>query len=43
MNTQPKHRGLSQGIAPGTPWEEVAENFECTICGLGKDAFEALE
>ena len=30
----------SKGIAPGTPWEEVAENFECPICGLGKDAFE---
>ena len=29
-----------KGIAPGTPWEEVAESFECSICGLGKDAFE---
>ena len=28
------------GIAPGTPWEEVPEDFECPICGLGKDAFE---
>ncbi|MBP3375520.1 MAG: rubredoxin [Clostridia bacterium] len=31
------------GIAPGTPWEEVAESFECPICGLGKDAFEVEE
>ena len=28
------------GIAPGTPWEEVAEDWVCPICGLGKDAFE---
>ena len=32
-----------KGIAPGTPWEEVAENFECPICGLSKDAFEVEE
>ena len=29
------------GIAPGTPWEEVPEDFVCPICGLDKDAFEA--
>ena len=27
-------------MAPGTPWEEVPEDFECPWCGLGKDAFE---
>ena len=31
------------GIAPGTPWEKVPEDFECPVCGLGKDAFEAEE
>jgi rubredoxin len=40
MNTQPKHRELSQRMGPDKPWEEVTENFECPICGLGKDAFE---
>ena len=39
----PKVGEPSQGIAPGTPWEEVAENFECPICGLGKDAFEEAQ
>lgn len=29
------------GIAPGTPWEEVPEDFVCPVCGLGKDMFEA--
>ena len=27
------------GIAPGTPWEEVPEDWVCPVCGLGKDAF----
>ena len=28
------------GIAPGTPWEQVPESWECPICGMGKDVFE---
>ena len=28
------------GIAPGTPWSEVPESFECPMCGVGKDSFE---
>lgn len=31
------------GIAPGTPWEEVPEDFACPVCGLGKEMFEAQE
>ena len=27
------------GIAPGTKWEDVPEDFTCPICGLGKDSF----
>ena len=27
------------GIAPGTSWENVPEDFACPWCGLGKDAF----
>ncbi|MBO7111163.1 MAG: rubredoxin [Bacteroidaceae bacterium] len=29
------------GIAPGTPWEEVPDSFECPICGVTKDQFSA--
>jgi rubredoxin len=29
-----------QGIAPGTPWEEVKDDFVCPMCGVGKDMFE---
>ena len=28
------------GIAPGTRWEDVPEEFECPLCGVGKDQFE---
>ncbi len=27
------------GIAPGTAWEDVPEDWTCPTCGLGKDAF----
>ena len=27
------------GIAPGTAWEDVPEDWVCPVCGLGKDAF----
>ncbi len=30
------------GIAPGTPWEEVPEDFLCPDCGVGKQDFEPL-
>ena len=29
------------GIAPGTKWEDVPEDFECPLCGVGKDQFSA--
>jgi rubredoxin len=31
------------GIEPGTPFEDLPEDFECPVCGLGKDAFEKEE
>ena len=29
-----------QGIAPGTKFEDLPEDFECPICGVGKELFE---
>ena len=29
------------GIAPGTKWEDVPEDFECPLCMVGKDNFSA--
>ena len=31
------------GIAPGTPWENVPEDFECPLCFVGKDQFSPVE
>lgn len=28
------------GIAPGTKFEDLPDDFECPICGVGKDEFE---
>lgn len=27
------------GVAPGTAWEDVPEDWVCPVCGLGKDSF----
>ena len=29
------------GIAPGTKWEDLPEDFECPLRGVGKDQFSA--
>lgn len=28
------------GIAPGTKWEDVPEDFACPLCGVAKEDFE---
>ncbi|MBR5863087.1 MAG: rubredoxin [Alistipes sp.] len=30
------------GVAPGTPFEEVPEDWSCPICGADKDSFEEI-
>ena len=27
------------GIAPGTRWEDIPEDFECPLCSVAKDMF----
>ena len=29
------------GIAPGTKFEDLPEDFACPLCGVGKELFEA--
>ncbi|MBE6679135.1 MAG: rubredoxin [Ruminococcaceae bacterium] len=29
------------GIEAGTKWEDLPEDFECPLCGVGKDQFSA--
>lgn len=31
------------GIAPGTPFEDIPEDWVCPLCGVGKDMFEKEE
>jgi rubredoxin len=28
-----------KGIAPGTPFEDLPEDYECPLCFVGKDEF----
>lgn len=28
------------GIAPGTKWEDLSEDWVCPLCGASKDDFE---
>lgn len=31
------------GIAPGTAFEDIPEDWVCPICGVGKDMFEVVQ
>lgn len=31
------------GIAPGTPFENIPDDWVCPVCGLGKDVFIPVE
>jgi len=31
------------GIAPGTKWEDVPEDWECPVCGAAKSEFKEIE
>lgn len=30
------------GVAPGTKWEDVPEDWVCPLCYVGKDHFEEI-
>ena len=31
------------GIAPGTAFEDIPEDWVCPLCGVGKEDFEVIE
>ncbi|AGB40750.1 rubredoxin [Halobacteroides halobius DSM 5150] len=39
----PEEGDPDAGIEPGTPFEELPEDWECPLCGVGKDMFEPEE
>ena len=32
-----------KGIAPGTKFEDIPEDFECPLCSVGKENFAEVE
>jgi len=39
----PAHGDPDNGVAPGTKWEDVPEDWECPVCGAAKEDFEKEE
>jgi rubredoxin len=31
------------GVAPGTPFEQIPDEWVCPDCGVGKDQFEPVD
>ena len=37
-------KGLpEEGIAPGTSWDDIPDDWVCPECGAGKEDFEMVE
>ena len=36
----PANGDTDSGIEPGTPFEELPDDWVCPLCGVGKDSFE---
>ena len=39
----PAEGDMENGIGPGTPFEDLPDDWVCPICGLGKDSFTPEE
>ena len=39
----PEQGDPENGVAPGTRFEDVPEDWECPVCGASKDDFEKEE
>lgn len=39
----PEEGDASQGIKPGTPFEELPEDWVCPDCGVSKENFSKLD
>ena len=33
----------ANGVAPGTPFEKIPDDWVCPLCGAGKEEFEAAD
>lgn len=39
----PEQGDPDNDVDPGTKWEDVPDDWECPVCGAGKDDFEKDE
>ena len=39
----PTEGDTDSGIAPGTAFEDLPDDWVCPVCGVGKDMFEPAE
>lgn len=39
----PEEGDPDNGIAPGTPFEDVPESWTCPVCGVAKASFEPVQ
>ena len=39
----PNNGDPDQGIAPGTSWEDIPEDWSCPNCGVDKSMFEPVD
>tara|TARA_B100000315_G_C14458113_1_gene532415 strand:+ start:614 stop:772 length:159 start_codon:yes stop_codon:yes gene_type:complete len=38
----PEKGDPDNGVAPGTAFEDISDDWVCPECGVGKDSFEAI-
>lgn len=36
----PEKGDPDNGVDPGTAWEDVPDDWECPLCGVGKEDFD---
>ena len=39
---EPAKGDEAAGVAPGTAWEDVPDDWVCPLCGIGKDMFRPV-
>lgn len=39
---EPEIGDPDNGIAPGTAWEDIQEDWVCPLCAVGKDQFSEI-
>lgn len=39
----PEKGDPDNGVPAGTPWEDVPDDWECPLCGVGKEEFDKAD